>query len=78
MKEVAQLVFGVAVLAGGVYVAWRLRSQIREKVATWLRAHDLQESALMDVLIVCDNITAVVNNKIVCKFFAVTQKTGHQ
>ena len=78
MKEVAQLVFGVAVLAGGVYIAWRLRNQIREKIAAWLRDHGLEKSKLMDVLIVCDNMTTVVNQKLVCKIFAITQETGEQ
>lgn len=78
MKEVAQLVISAAVLAGGAYVAWRFRSQIREKVAAWLRAHNLQKSALMDVWIICDKVSVAVKQKIVCKIFAVTKETGEQ
>ena len=76
-QELIKLAVGAAVLAGGAYITWRFRHQLREKVAVWLRNHNLEKSALMDVLLVCDRIAGSVN-QVSYKIFATTRQTGEQ
>jgi len=77
LPSVIGFLIGIVVLAVAAYVAWRFRHRIREKVANWLRTHDLEKSALMNVWIECDKI-GVAAKKIACKIFVVTEKTGEQ
>jgi hypothetical protein len=76
-QDLIKLAMGAAVLAGGAYIAWRFRHQLREKIAAWLRNHNLEKSALMDVLLVCDRISGSIN-QVAYKIFAVTRQTGEQ
>ncbi|OYQ67490.1 hypothetical protein B9G53_01155 [Pseudanabaena sp. SR411] len=76
-QDLIKLAIGAAVLAGGTYIAWRFRHQLREKVAAWLRNHNLEKSALMEVLLVCDRIAGSIN-QFSCKVFAITRQTGEQ
>ena len=71
------LVAGIAVI-GAIYFARKFRHQIREKIAEWLRARNLEKSALMDVLMVCDTIAGAVETGIICKIFVTTKQTGEQ
>ncbi len=71
------LVAGIAVI-GAIYLARKFRHQIREKIAEWLRARNLEKSALMDVLMVCDTIAGAIETGIICKIFVKTKQTGQE
>lgn len=77
LPHIITFVIGLVVLAVTAYIAWRLRHRIREKVAAWLRDHELEKSSLMNVWIECDKV-GVAAKKIACKIFVVTEKTGEQ
>lgn len=82
MKDIFPYIFGflisLVMLAVAAYIAWKFRHRIREKLAAWLRTNNLENSALMDVLLVCDKLAGTVDKKIICKVFVVTQETGEQ
>ena len=81
MKDIFPYIFGflisLVMLAVAAYFAWQFRHRIREKIKAWLHAQNLDKSALMDILFVCDDDTGAAK-KIVCKIFAVTKETGEQ
>lgn len=77
LPSIIGFLIGIVVLAVAAYAAWRFRHRIRDKVASWLRAHDLEESKLMEAWIEFDNI-GVAAKKIACKIFVVTEETGEQ
>jgi hypothetical protein len=77
-EQLFNVAIGAIALAGGAYIAWRYRHQVRETVASWLRTHGLEKSALMEALMVCDAVIGTLDKQVICKIFVTTQKTGQQ
>jgi predicted TIM-barrel enzyme len=77
-EQLFNVAIGAFALAGSAYIAWRYRHQVRETVASWLRTHGLEKSALMDALMVCDTVIGTIEKRVICKILVTTQKTGEQ
>jgi hypothetical protein len=67
----------VAVAAGGLYLGWRYRQQIRQEVSSWLIKRNLQNTALMSALLVFDKVVAGVD-RVSRKIVVQTSQTGKQ
>ncbi len=77
-EQLFGLALGAVALAGSAYFAWKYRHQVREKVKDWLHARGLEQSALMDALMVCDTLAGAIERNVICKIFVRTQTTGEQ
>lgn len=51
------------------------RHLIRDRVTNWLDENNLNETALTDLVYICDSV-AGFSNKILCRVYAKTEKTG--
>lgn len=68
------LITKLAIVVTVGYLAWNHQHQIRESVATWLRQHGLQDSALMKAWIVFDRLISRVRRYLMVE----TRQTGTQ
>ncbi|WP_028323254.1 hypothetical protein [Desulfatirhabdium butyrativorans] len=75
--EIGKVLAGIGLLATLLFAGFMMLKfwdEIRENVCSWLRKHDLQESALMEVLIRFDSISVGIRTTL----FVKTRKTGEQ
>jgi len=71
------VVAAAGVIAGGLYLSRKFRNKVREDVKEWLHQNNLNETALMDVLMVCDQVGGYAD-KLTCKIFVETKEKGRQ
>lgn len=75
--KIEEVLAGIGLLAALLFAGYMMLkfwNEVRENVSAWLRKHNLQESALMEVIIRFDEATAGIRTTL----FVTTRQTGAQ
>lgn len=73
-KQIIEIAIGLGALLFSAWVVTKFWPEIKDTVSSWLRERNLDESALMDAVVILDKLVTNVR----CRIIVETKKTGKQ